>query len=133
MTVNSEIQKSSLIGRNRSKRNNTNVMIPLTSIKYENNDVDYQLFFFSRNLEHVLFDNPNPEKQTKVSDVNTFLSALTIDLEKWLQTYHPPMLSENYRGKYSESWSHITVRTNSLKRCTNVPLLFEYIDGELTR
>lgn len=131
ISVNSDDQKKNMIGRNRSKRNNTNVVTPLQTIKFENNDVDYQLFYFSRNLEHVLFDNPNPEKEAKVSEVNTFLKSLTVDLEEWLQEIIPPLTGTDYQSKYRESWTHITQNTNSLKRSTNVPFLFEYINGEL--
>lgn len=133
ITVNSDGQKSNMVGRNRSKRNNTNVVLPLSSINYEKNDIDYQVFYFSRSLEHVLFDNPNPEKETKVSEVNAFLKTLADDLETWLKAYCPPMSSGAYQVKYKESWNHISAMTNSLKRCTNVPLLFEYIDGELVK
>jgi hypothetical protein len=131
IVVNADIQKSNMMGRNHSKRDNTNVMNFKKFINFENITVNYQLYYFSRNLEHVVFDNPNPEKKAKVSEVNDFVNNLTVDLERWLHDYIPAMSNGDYSSKYTESWKYIAEKSNSLKRCTNVPLLFEYIDGEI--
>ena len=100
--VKSESQKSHIIGRNKAKRNNTNLMLPLSTIKIKRKEVKYQVFYFARHLEHVLFNNPNPPKKAKVSEVDDFLDELTVKLDEWLKRYMKEFSSSDYSGKYIE-------------------------------
>ena len=34
-------------------------------------EIDYRMYYFSRNLEHVLFNEPNPEKDSEISRSRT--------------------------------------------------------------
>lgn len=132
ITVNSEMQKSNIKGRNRSKRDNTEIMRPLNEISLGNHKVNYQLYYFSRHLEHVVFNEANPSKESKVSEVDDFVYALAEDLEVWLSQFMIETATDNYVDKHNETWIHIISDNNSLKRATNVPLLFDYISSEVT-
>ncbi len=131
ITVNSEMQKSNIKGRNRSKRDNTEVMRPLNDISIGHHKVNYQLYYFSRHLEHVVFNVANPSKESKVSEVNDFVNGLAEDLEVWLSQFMIEMAADDYAAKHNETWTHIISDNNSLKRATNVPLLFDYISSEV--
>lgn len=132
INVNSEVQKSNIMGRNRSKRQNTDVMRPLKEITLGHHKVNYQLYYFSRHLEHVVFNEANPSKKSKVSEVDDFVYGLTEDLEVWLSQFMINMAVDDYAGKHDETWTYVVSDNNSLKRSTNVPLLFNYIGSEVT-
>jgi hypothetical protein len=127
IVVNSEKQKGNISQRNMAKRNNTNVMYPKTSIIYDRIGVNYQLFYFARHVEHVIFNEPSRNKKAKVSEVSGFLEGLEGNLEEWLLSYLPELSGSDYVSKYKSSWEYIISETNSLKRGTSVPLLFDYI------
>jgi len=131
ISVNSEEQKRNIIGRNKAKRNNTNIMNSQNTINFERNVIDYQVYYFSRHLEHVIFNNPNPSNRAKVSEVDNFLEGLTEDIEVWLRGFTPQLSGESYVKDYMESWKHIKESINSLKRCNSIPLIFDYIKNEI--
>lgn len=87
----------------------------------------YQMYYFSRNLEHVIFDEPNPCSKTKFDNIESFLNNLTIPIETYLQQYMPELNEVGYDERYLESWSKIANELESLKRSTNVPLMFDFI------
>lgn len=127
--VNSDIQKNNIISRNKKKSTNIKTMNSIDSIiskKYP-----YQVFYFSRNLEHVVFNEPNPSSETKYHNIDKFINELTIPIEEFLKTSFPPLSETTYCSKYNRSWSFISEGTNSLKRYTNVPLLFEFLNNKV--
>ena len=129
INVNSEDQKVNIIERNKKRTLNVKTMNSVdvvVSKKYK-----YQLFYFSRNLEHVIFDDPNPEQDFKYENIENFVNDLTISVEEFLSDYMPRLTGETYTERYKESWDHISVDTNSLKRETNVPLLFDFINSNI--
>ncbi|MBK5200659.1 MAG: hypothetical protein JJE21_03900 [Spirochaetaceae bacterium] len=87
----------------------------------------YQIYYFSRAMEHVIFDEPNPEDNTKVKEIDKFMETLTLAIEDFLSDYLPPVQSDIYSCKYEESWKYTFENNNSLHRCSNVSLLFEFI------
>ena len=82
------------------------------------------MFYFSRNLEHVLFNEANPEKEEKYPNVEQFIEKLKMPIEEFLQELMPTVTGEN---PYLESWELISQHTASLEQYSNVPLLFEYV------
>ena len=82
------------------------------------------MYYFSRNLEHVLFKEPNPEKVRKFPEVERFIDQLEIPIEDFLQESMPML---NGVDPYIESWERISERTASLQQYSNVPLLFEFV------
>ncbi len=131
INVLTEEQKNNIKLRNETRSRNIRTMNSVSSIiskKYL-----YQTYYFSRNLEHVIFNDQNPCSQTKTDNVEKFLEELTIPLESFLSQYMFDLTETNYEAKYQESWSNISRETNSLKRYTNVPLIFEYIKSNTVK
>lgn len=113
--------------RNRNTERNKNVSAMHTLDKVITNKVRYRLFYFSRNLEHVLFDNPNA-KENKFNEVELFLKKLNIDLELFLESLMPPINDTDFDVRYRKTWDKIKNDNNSLIRGTNTNLIFQYLD-----
>ncbi len=129
--VNSNEQQQNIIERNKIKSENVKTMNKqqkVVSKKYM-----YQLYYFSRNLEHVIFDEPNPKKNRKCENIEEFLKNLECTVEEFLKGYLPYADALDYSEKYKKSWNYIEECTNSLKRSTNVPLLFEFINKNINK
>lgn len=117
--------------RNKKRTININTMNSVDSVvtkKY-----NYQTFYFSRTLEHVVFNEPNPKAETKYYNIDKFINNLPIPIEEFLAEFLPPLANETYLLKYKESWVFIAQETNSLKRYTNVPLLFTYLNEKISK
>ncbi len=127
--VDSEKQKNNIMLRNSTRSTNVNTMTSVESIVSKT--YKYQIYYFSRNLEHVILDEPNPIQDTKEENIEIFLERIEeedISLEQYLSTYFSGVVGTSYKDEYRESWDHIKSGTNSLKRSSNVPLMFEYIN-----
>jgi len=129
ITVNSSKQKTNIEIRNFNRSRNVKIMNCQSSIIRK--QYEYQIYYFSRNLEHVLFDDPNPAGESKTENVEKFLIALYEPVEVFLENYLPKLTCINYFEKYKESWTFIEAKTNSLKRYNNIPLLLEFINLNL--
>lgn len=127
--VNTELQKQCIADRNRIKSINVATMSNVGSIQSQK--LNYQLYYFSRNLEHVIFNNANPDDETKVDNVEAFVESLYDNLENFLAIFLPELTSQHYPSRYSESWTYIKADLNSLKRGCNVSMMFEYLDSIL--
>ena len=126
--VDSTNQKREIEKRNKQKLFNINKVFNVKEIVSKR--YKYKLFYFSRNLEHVLFNEPNPKQETKVYNVEKFNSSLNEPLETYLSQFLPTLENEtDLDTQYKESWIFIKERNNSLKRYTNVPLLFNFIQS----
>ncbi len=124
--VNSSKQKQNIIKRNDIRSSHVKTMNKqqkVVSKKYK-----YQLYYFSRNLEHVLFNEPNPKQENKYENVEEFIENLDCTVEEFLYKYLPGIEGFDYSDKYNSSWRYVEEGVNSLKRATNVPLLFEFIN-----
>jgi hypothetical protein len=88
----------------------------------------YQIYYFARTMEHVIFDDANPNENTKVYNIGRFMDNLDIAIEDYLSIFLPPLNSIEYKDKYEESWAFAFENNNSLQRTCNVPLLFEYVN-----
>lgn len=86
----------------------------------------YQIYYFARTMEHVIFNEANPDDSTKVYNINKFMTSLNCAIEDFLSNYLPPLKSDEYNDKYKESWAYPFLENNSLHRCNNVSLLFEF-------
>ncbi|MCT4612337.1 MAG: hypothetical protein N4A47_03085 [Clostridia bacterium] len=127
--VNSPKQKNNIEIRNRIRSTNVDTMTSVDSIVTK--AYKYQIYYFSRNLEHVIFNEPNPIQDTKEENIEVFLEQIEIEgnsIEQYLSTYFIGVSGTSYSDMYRESWGIIKSNTNSLKRSTNVPLMFEYIN-----
>jgi hypothetical protein len=126
ISVPTEAQKNNILTRNDIRSRNIRTMNSVSSIV--SNKYNYQMFYFSRNLEHVIFDEPNPCSETKVDNIEEFLDNLTLPLEKYLLQFMPDTNAESYNEQYIASWTFISRGNKSLQRSTNVPLLFNFIE-----
>lgn len=127
--VDSDNQKHNIVERNKKRTINIKTMNSIDTVvgkKYK-----YQLYYFSRNLEHVIFDEPNPEQEFKCENIESFVDELTITVEEFLSEHLPDLTAKTYCGQHKESWAYISKGTKSLKRGTNVPLLFDFINEEV--
>jgi hypothetical protein len=122
ITVPHEKQKQQIATRNADRSTNINIMKALNTILSA--EIDYRMYYFSRNLEHVLFKEPNPEKDRKFPEVERFIEQLEIPIEDFLQGSMPLLSGAD---PYTESWDRISERTASLQQYSNVPLLFEFV------
>lgn len=127
--VDSDDQRHNIIERNHARSNSIDIMRSLHKIS--DGQYFYQLYYFSRHLEHVVFNKPNPESKYKHKKIKNFVAGLKISVEAFLARFEPEYSGTNYRERYFESWEHIFKDENSLKRFTNVPLMFEFIDYRL--
>lgn len=129
ISVQTENQRNFIRERNAERARNIKTMNTVQMIM--GGKLPYQMYYFSRHLEHVLFDNPNPSAQGKPKNVEDFLSNLTMDLEKFLLQFMPVLNGETDSEMYQDSWKQIELGINSLQRATNVPLLFKYITNRM--
>lgn len=87
----------------------------------------YAVYYFSRNLEHVLHnDSGNLTDEQKVDCADQFADTYTDDPEgfvKFLSTSDFTVV-----GDYGETWRFIFDNTNSLHRHCNVHLLFADVE-----
>lgn len=129
ISVLDERQRLNIIERNNKRKSNVKLMNNLQTIIGSN--YKYQLYFFSRNLEHVIFDDANPINDLKCDNVEKFIEDLKVPIEDYLSKYLPNTAFTEYIDKYRDSWNLIEIGTNSLKRYTNIPLLIEFINSIL--
>lgn len=126
ITVNNEQQKNLIIERNELKSRNAKAM--WTTSELLRNKLPYQLYFFSRALEHVLFGEANPEGQRKLSKIDQFVEELDMPLQEYLKPYLMCSEVNSSVDQYEETWNYIVQGNHSLQPATNVPLLFNFID-----
>ncbi|MDP5276191.1 hypothetical protein [Chengkuizengella axinellae] len=125
ISVPDEKQRQSIINRNTVKSKNIRSMNSIDGIL--GGTVTYRMYYFSRHLEHVIFNEPNPDKDTKLEKVEEFIDELTTPVEEFLKEQMPEWTSSDQNEQYVESWNKISQEVASLQRSTNVPLLFEFI------
>ena len=130
ISVNSEKQKENISHRNKKRSINIRTMNSIDSVVGK--QYYYQLYYFSRTMEHVIFNEPNPQNETKYTNIEEFIISLKISLENYLSDFSPIITARPYSNKYKESWQFIEQKTNSLKRYANVPLLFQAIDTKVS-
>ena len=125
ISVKSDTQKGKIAERNEQKSKNIQTMRTTNTV--HSNNINYRMYYFSRNLEHILFDEMNPEKASKVLAVEQFLERSRIPMEELLKQFMDSSKETDHEANYLESWTHISEGTASLQRLTNLPLLFEFI------
>lgn len=119
--------KNRLIRRNISKRA---IIYHLRKAK-EIAGMAYEIYYFSRNLEHVLHnissELTDTEKEELAFKTADYYSQKPIDFLHLLfeDTFYVP-------GTYEETWDFIMDNGNSLKRYSNMSIFFERL-GIITR
>ena len=106
--------------RNKIKANNLNKLCSKEKIS----GIPYYIYYLSRNLEHVLhnkIENLSTEEKANLS--NKFDAEYGENLENFLQFINNASFSVT--GNYQQTWEYIKQETNSLKRKSNLHLLFQ--------
>lgn len=112
--------RESLIERNKKK---SLVLKNLCSMRTLAG-INYTVYFLSRTLEHVLhnrIENLTDQDKTELSEA--FDDLYADDLEGFLAFIADEIFA--VKGDYKQTWDFIKQETNSLKRYSNLHLLFE--------
>ncbi|MFU8649597.1 hypothetical protein ACNA06_20095 [Lysinibacillus sp. RSDA_15] len=129
--VKSNKRKEQIEQRNEMKARNVRILIANDHFSINRLKVPYQLFYFSTNLEHVLWDERNEIPTEKIHKADEFIENLSGTIEDYLKAYLPVDTELPYREKMKKSWSYLMEGSHSLQRGTNVPLLFEMIKTDV--
>ena len=120
--------RDSIILRNQNKSGVLNTLSKISAITVTsgstNISVPYSIYYFSRNLEHVLhnlIDNLTDQQKEDLS--NDFDDDYEGDSVKFKEFISNPVFA--VPGNYKETWDFIKKDTNSLKRFSNIHLLFD--------
>lgn len=95
--------------------------------------VPYQMYYFSGNLEHVLFNELNAQQDEKIAAIEEFMERLENVIEQYLQLFIgiPELEGKGYSELYQMTWQNIINNESKIDRLTNVPLLFNFIESKL--
>lgn len=88
------------------------------------NGIDYRIYFNSCNLEHVLYNELkdfSDEEKEEMSD--DFAERYEGKVEEFIQFISNPSFAVD--GSYKQTWKFIEKDNNSLKRYTNMHLIFQ--------
>lgn len=113
----------SVMERNNKKQEILNL---LTNTNKVYKSVPYRVFYFSCNLEHVLYDEIQVPDRLKMRYAEIFQDRYIDDLEGFIEL----ICNSNFTVKknYKESWKFIKENNNSIKRFTNFNIfLKEYM------
>lgn len=109
-----------LVRRNISKRSIVHLLVQSEEVA----GFPYEIYYFSRNIEHVLHniekDLTDDEKESMAYEVAERYGE---NPEKFLELLYDE--SFHVSGTYGETWKFIMEKGNSLKRYSNMSLFFE--------
>ena len=113
-----------VFGRNRKKANILRVLKDVNQI----DNIPYELYFVSCNMDHMLFGRINIQSQMK----KALADAYVIECKNNPDCIFNSVFNEgiSYKCTYEESWREIQIGTNSLKRHTNINLFFSSVINE---
>lgn len=104
-----------IIARNEQKVRIINMLIATTTIYSKK----YDVYFFSRNIEHVLHNNDKElSREEKMALAYEFTDRYYDSPNEFLTFISDPSLA--VQGTKSETWDFIRQETNSLKRYSNI-------------
>lgn len=126
--VANEQRKTKIEERNKLKSNHMKVLASNKDFMINKISVPYQLFYFSTNLDHVLWDERNAVKEEKMDKAEEFLENLEEPIETFFWRFLTLEQGLSYEDKVKTSWDQLMEELNSLQRSTNMPLMFEMIE-----
>ena len=118
--VPSESAKKDAIENRTDRRACLNLLHRTPSIKYQNREYDFGIYYFSCNLEHCTLNNPNTNDKDKCERAVQFASSIK-SIKEFIAFFEPFAVA----GTYDETWAYIKERNHSLSRCTNIQLLID--------
>ena len=117
--------KSGTQYRNMQKKEVLNHLVELSllnEIKVQSKTIPFKAYFFSRHLEHFLYNEPNISIQDKIKKADEFYYSYLGKAEEFKNL----LINNDYSSiglSYEESWEYIKKDVNSLSRRTNLDLL----------
>jgi len=124
--VKDEKKQKEIITRNNIKRKHLNTLSTLNVMMKR----PYQIFYFSRELEHVLHNVvsiPNKEKSKKADE----FSKQYTSFESLKNFFNDDNIATS--GDYKQTWNYIKRNNHSLERNTNFHLLLARIESEIKK
>lgn len=113
--------KNRLIRRNISKRN---IVYHLAKMEYLPSGIPYEIYYFSRNMEHVLHNiGKNLTEEEKEDLAFDIADAYSEKPEEFLGFLYDGEFHVD--GDYEATWKFIMENGNSLKRYCNITIFFE--------
>ena len=113
--------KDRLIRRNISKRS---IVHHLSKINTLSNSISFEIYYFSRNLEHVLYDISrdltDEEKENLAFETADKYSKNPKEFLSFLNNSDFCV-----KGSYEDTWKYIMENGNSLKRNSNIAVFFD--------
>jgi len=88
-------------------------------------DLQYEVYYFSSNIEHVLHNHSNATEEEKISYAKSFEKQYSDDLDGFITLINDEQIAVN--GTYRETWIYIKQKNNSLQRNCNFHLLINEI------
>ena len=113
------LSDDSMRARNEHKTNAAMALSELDTVE----QIPYALYYFSRNIEHVLHDRTDTLSSAEKRELSErFENEYAEDPEAFVSFICSRAVA--VRGSYEQTWDYIFRGTNSLKRGTNLGLLF---------
>ena len=113
-----------IVGRNTRKRQIIEYLRDTDYIVANKREIPYALYYFSCNIDHFLFGDPNPKQADKARNADSFgrefFSAERF--KEWIA-------NNDYccSRDYEQSWKLLRNRNGSLQRRSNIDLLVKRI------
>lgn len=107
--------------RNQQK---SSVLDRLISMRSVWGSIPYSVYFFSCNLDHVMYGERNLLKNDKSTCADAFTAKIGngVSIQQFIDFFGTPDIA--VPGNFEETWTFIKADTNSLKRYTNFHLFF---------
>ena len=116
-----------IIERNNRKRANLDYLTKLKTIKIGSKTIDYSVFYFSSNLDHVLHNDANLPASKKRTAAQAF-QMFNSEPKAFCDFFRSNGLACE-TDNYDESWLYIKQGSNSLSRLTNINILLDELLG----
>lgn len=123
--VRDEKKKEQIHRRNEIKKEHLIVLSNTNEIA----SIPFQIFYFSRNLEHVLFGTPTLYADQDKSDKASEFSEEYESFEALKNFFNNNDI--RVTGYYEDTWDYIKENNHSLERNSNFHLLLEWIEEEI--
>lgn len=114
-----------LIKSRINKRNNINHLLNVKYLTIKGNQIPYELYYMSCNLDHVLHNKRNSTTIEKIENSESF-SCVYDDPIKFIEFFNNEEINVN--GDYVSTWNYIKMDNNSLKRHSNFFLLLHTLN-----
>lgn len=127
--VTTKFKKLQMIDRNQVKAENMKLLAEDRHATCKRRKIPYRLYYFSINLDHVLWGEQNAKGNSKLEKAENFLDRLDMPLDQFLRQFTPVEEKSSWEENWKNSWEVIAKDLNSLQRSTNMPFVLYFIDS----